>query len=355
VTATRKATELAGLLERRGASVVHAPTLKEQAVDHGALRRATESVLDDGVDVLVATTGTGIRSWLECAGEWGLADRLLSVLGRADILARGPKSVGALRAHGLRELWSPDTEQLDDVLAHLRLRDLAGRRLVLQEHGQSLAVEAEALRRAGARVTVVSTYRCEAADDLAPVFSLVDQVVAGGLDAVTFTSAPAVATTLQVAAAAGLKQALVEAFRTEVLAMCVGPVTAAAWTPYGVPAAHPERSRLAAMVTALESELRARESGSVLQVAGRSLVVCGDRVVVDGAEVTLTGAPLAVLRALAEQPGRVVPRRALMAHLPSGLASSEHAVEMAVARLRAAVGGELVQTVVKRGYRLPVA
>ncbi len=355
VTATRKAVELAGLLERRGATVVHAPTLKEQpVVDHEALRRATGSILDEGVDVLVATTGTGIRAWLDAAAAWGLDERLVATLGRADILARGPKSVGALRGHGLRELWSPDTEQLDDVLAHLRLRDLRGRRLVLQEHGQSLAVEAEALRRAGAQVRVVSTYRCEAADDLAPVFSLVDLVVAGELDAVTFTSAPAVATTLQVAAAAGLKDDLLVAFRTDVLAMCVGPVTAAAWLPHGVPAAHPGRSRLGAMVTALESEIAARESGSVLQVAGRSLVVCGNRVAVDGVSVTLTGAPLAVLRALVEQPGRVVPRRSLMAHLPSGLASSEHAVEMAVARLRAAVGSDLVQTVVKRGYRLPV-
>ena len=136
--------------------------------------------------------------------------------------------------------------------------------------------------------------------------------------------------------------------------MCVGPVTAAAWMPYGVPAAHPSRSRLGAMVTALEAELASREAGAVLEVAGHALLVCGDQVSVDGVPVRLSGAPLAVLTALAEQPGRVVSRRQLMAHLPSGLASSEHAVEMAVARLRTAIGSDLVQTVVKRGYRLPV-
>ena len=355
VTATRKAAELCGLLERRGAAVVHAPTLKEQAVvDHDALRRATESLVSDGVDVLVATTGTGVNAWLDAASGWDLDETLVTTLNRADILARGPKSVGALRRHGLRELWSPETEQLEDVLAHLRQRDLAGRRVVLQEHGQSLAVEAEALRRVGALVTVVSTYRCEAADDLAPVFALVDLVVGRGLDAVTFTSAPAVVTLLQVAGAAGLRDELVEAFRSDVLAMCVGPVTAAEWLRYGVPAAHPSRSRLGSMVTALESELASRESGTVLDVAGHSLMVCGDQVSVDGRVVRLSGAPLAVLAALAEQPGRVLSRRQLMAHLPSGLAATEHAVEMAVARLRTAVGSELVQTVVKRGYRLRV-
>ena len=48
-------------------------------------------------------------------------------------------------------------------------------------------------------------------------------------------------------------------------------------------------------------------------------------------------------------------RAQLVPRLPSGDAASEHAVEMAVTRLRAALGdGQCVQTVVKRGYRLRV-
>ena len=94
-------------------------------------------------------------------------------------------------------------------------------------------------------------------------------------------------------------------------------------------------------------------AGYVFGQLGRVAAV-GDQVSIDGRVVRLSGAPLAVLAALAEQPGRVMSRRQLMAHLPSGLAATEHAVEMAVARLRTAVGSELVQTVVKRGYRLRV-
>jgi uroporphyrinogen-III synthase len=47
----------------------------------------------------------------------------------------------------------------------------------------------------------------------------------------------------------------------------------------------------------------------------------------------------------------VLSRAELLRALPRG--SDEHAVEMAVARLRTALGGaDFVQTVVKRGYRL---
>lgn len=354
ITATRKRAELRGMLERRGAAVVEAAVLAERAThDPVELRRTTEQVVAEGADVVVATTGTGINTWFDAAARWGLDDDLLHVLRRAEVLARGPKAVGALRRRGLTEHWQAPTERLEEVWGLLRSRDLGGARVVLQEHGQSLAVEAEALRRAGALVTVLSTYRCEAAEDLTAVFGLVDLVVTRQVDAVAFTSAPAATTLLQVATAMGLREELLAALRRDVVAMCVGPVTAQAWTTHGVPAPYPSRSRLGAMVKALEEELAARE-GSGVVVAGRLLVVLPDRVTLDGEPLRLSGAPRAVLLALAERPGRVLSRRQLMARLPSGTARSEHAVEVAVARLRTVVGAAAVQTVVKRGYRLNV-
>ena len=354
ITSTRKRAELRAMLERRGAAVVEAAVLAERAAhDPVELRRATQQVLAEGADVVVAATGTGINTWFDTAARWGLDDELLRALRRAEVLARGPKTVGALRRRGLPEHWQSPTERLEDVWSLLRSRDLAGTRVVLQEHGQSLAVEAEALRRAGAQVIVLSTYRCEAAEDLTPAFGLVELVVTRQLDAVTFTSAPAATTLHQVAAAMGLRDELVAALRRDVMAMCVGPVTAQAWVAHGVPAPYPSRSRLGAMVNALEEELEARE-GTGVEVDGRLLVVLPGRVTLDGEPVRLSGAPLAVLLALVERPGRVLTRRQLMARLPSGTARSEHAVEVAVARLRAVVGTTAVQTVVKRGYRLNV-
>ena len=138
VTAARKAEEQVEMLERRGAKVTWAPALSADPnrVDEVALREATQRVLDGPIDIFIATTGVGMKAWFEAAEDWGLLDRLVEVIGGAEILARGPKSVGALRARGLRELWTPESEEFDDVLRHLRGRDLAGRRIVVQEHGQ---------------------------------------------------------------------------------------------------------------------------------------------------------------------------------------------------------------------------
>ena len=354
VTAARKVEEQVGLLERRGAHVEWAPALSldPNHVDDDELRRATGEVLARPIDMFLATTGIGMKAWFEAAERWGRREELVAAIGSAEILARGPKSVGALRAQGLRELWAPESECFEDVLAHLRGRDLGGRRIVVQEHGQSLSMVAHALRRQGADVTVVTVYRVAGAEDPAPMFRMVDLVAERKLDAVTFTSAPAVAALMGAAGVTGRRDEVAAAFQADVVATCVGPVTSAAFEMWGVPTIRPERSRLAAMVKLMETELPARRCGTALEVAGHQLLLHGDRVLLDGLEVRLSAAPLAVLQALAVNPGHVVSRPELLAALPSGLASSEHAVEMAVARVRAAIGTRLVQTVVKRGYRL---
>jgi uroporphyrinogen-III synthase len=105
------------------------------------------------------------------------------------------------------------------------------------------------------------------------------------------------------------------------------------------------------LAAALVDELPKR--APTIQVAGRELILRGHAAMVDGTLKPLAPAPMAVLRALAATPGRVLSRAALLTSLPRG--ADEHAVEMAVARLRAALGGSaFVQTVVKRGYRLRV-
>lgn len=354
ITSARKVEELTELLERRGAEVEPAPAMAIEAFDDCALRAATAALVDDPPDLFVATTGLGLRRWFEAAAGWGLLAELLDALRQAEVIARGPKAVGALRSRGLRESWSPPSECFEDVLVYLRGTSLAGRRIVVQEHGRSLSVVANALRLQGAAVQVVSVYRCEPADDQAAMFRMVDLVAERKVDALTFTSAPAVEIFLDVAVAAGRRDEVLEALRTDVLAVGVGPVTAAPFEMWGVPVLRPGRARLAAMVRTLEIELPSRRAGTELAVRGHRLLLHGDRVCVDGSETPLSPAPLAVLRALAERPGHVLSRRDLMSHLPSGHAGSEHAVEVAVARLRSAVGPSLVQTVVKRGYRLPV-
>src|SRR5690606_39357121 len=126
-TADRRRDELSALLERRGARVVLAPALRiVPLADDSELRTATRLCLENPPDVLIANTGIGMRGWLEAAEGWGLAEPLRAALSKAYVVARGPKARGAIRAAGMQDQWSPQSESCEEVLDHLRGRGIAG-------------------------------------------------------------------------------------------------------------------------------------------------------------------------------------------------------------------------------------
>ncbi|MFI9104544.1 uroporphyrinogen-III synthase [Streptomyces fildesensis] len=351
VTAARRADELAALLERRGAAVLRAPALRiVPLLDDAELLSATKELLDDGPDIVVATTAIGFRGWVGAADGWGLGEALLDRLSGVEVLARGPKVKGAIRAAGLTETWSPASESMAEVLDRLLEQGVAGRRIAVQLHGEPLPGFIESLRAAGAEVVGVPVYRWMPPEDIGPVDRLIDAAIARSLDAVSFTSAPAAASLLDRAGRLGRLDQLVDALRHDVLPACVGPVTALPLEAHDIPTFQPDRFRLGPLVQLIAAELPGRVRA--LPVAGRRVEIRGQAAVVDGELRTVPPAGMALLRALARRPGWVVPRAELLKALP-GAGSDEHAVETAMARLRTALGApKLIQTVVKRGYRL---
>jgi uroporphyrinogen-III synthase len=351
VTAARRAAELGALLERRGAEVLRAAAIRIVPVaDDTELHAATGQLISHPPDIVVITTGIGFRGWVEAADGWGLGEALIGAMRRATLLSRGPKSRGAVRAAGLSDAWSPPSESSAEVLEHLLASDLGGVRVAVQLHGEPLPDFVDALRCAGAQVIEVPVYRWVLPEDLAPLDRLLAAALDGGLDAVSFTSAPAAASVLSRADELGVLGPLLQRLRRDVLVACVGPVTAGPLVAREVPTVQPERSRIGALVRTLSEVLPARAPR--WPVAGHVLELRGHAAVVDGVLRAVPPTPMALLRLLVARPGRVVPRAELLSVMPAA-GDDEHAVETAVARLRAALGApRLVQTVVKRGYRL---
>ena len=356
ITAARRKEEFASLLERRGARVISAPSMRIVPLpDDSELLAATRRCLAEPVDLVVATTGVGFRGWLEAADGWGLAAALHERLAGASLLARGPKATGAIRAAGLAEAWAPASESSVDVLAHLLEQPLAGRRVAVQLHGEPQVDFCGALRDAGATVLEVPVYRWVLPEDVAPLRRLIDLITTGGLDALAFTSAPAVTSLLHYAATVDRESALVASLRgADMVSACVGPVCAIPLQRLGIEPLMPARSRLGSLVRVIADELPGLLTRRV-SVGGHDLSLRGQVVRLDGQAVSLTPAPLAILRSLLAHPGAVLSRADLLAVLP-GDSADGHAVEASIGRLRRAFGtADIVETVVKRGYRLAVA
>ncbi|MCQ8770922.1 uroporphyrinogen-III synthase [Streptomyces telluris] len=356
VTADRRRDELTALLRRRGARVVEAPTMRIVPLDDDvALRRATERCLTGPLDYVVATTGVGWRGWMSAAEGWGHGAGLAGACRDAEVLSRGPKATGAVRASGLAEAYSPGSEACDELLAWLLARDLTGRRIAVQEHGAPLPGFADTLRERGAEVIEVPVYRWRQPEDPGAVRRLVEQTVRREVHALTFTSAPAIDFFLDCARGAGLSAQVLDALRGPVLPVCVGSVCARPLEAAGVPSVRPERGRLGALVRTLTQILPARDRRT-LRNGPRPLVLQGNALIADGQALWLPPLPAAILRALAERPGWVLSRGELLRRVWNDDQTDEHAVEAAVGRLRSALGAHagLIRTVPKRGYRLAV-
>ncbi|RZQ62620.1 uroporphyrinogen-III synthase [Amycolatopsis suaedae] len=260
VTAERRAEEFIAALERNGLTVWHAPTIRiVPLAGDELLRQATERLVERPPGLLAVTTGAGFRGWVEAAGEWGLADKLLAGFGQARVLVRGPKARGAVRGLGLRDDWSAPDETNAELFGTLASMLTGDERVAVQLHGVPLPEHTDPLVAAGADVVEVQPYRWQWPDDLEPAHRLLDGVLDGRVRVLAFTSAPAAANLLTLAERRGLLDELLTALRGDgVLCACVGSVTAAPLTERGVPTVQPERSRLGALVKLIAAELERR-------------------------------------------------------------------------------------------------
>jgi uroporphyrinogen-III synthase len=354
VTSDRRSADLIDAFERRGAAVLHAPTVHMQhAEDDAPVISDTERIIDEQPTVLLATTSYGMRRWFEVADSAGLGEDLQRVLGRSAILVRGPKARGAVRAAGLDDDGMSDEETTASLVSKVIAEFPVGSIVAVQLHGRVDEGQLERLASAGYRVVTVAPYSWSVAGEGDErVTRLVDAIAGRQLDCVTFTSAPAVDGLFIAALARGRHREVVDALRSDVVAAGVGPVTTAPLVAAGVTPLQPDRFRMGALIRLVCEHLEARSTQRLTTRHG-DIELRGSLAIVGGTPVRLTPASLSLFRALVAANGAVVSRKQLSLALDG--AADEHAMEVSLSRLRQSLGTPgLVATVVKRGYRLDV-
>ncbi|CAN7332952.1 uroporphyrinogen-III synthase [Microbacterium foliorum] len=355
VAADRRSVDLATALERRGAVVHRAPALSIVTnSDDAELLARTERVIASPPDIVIVTTGVGFRGWIDAAHENGLDGQLDRALQGAHFVARGPKAHGAIQQAGFTADWVAESETSAEVGEYLLASGVAGKRILVQHHGAGADGLDELLTDAGAEVLSITVYRWGPPPDPDVVRRSALQAAGGEADAVLFTSAPGAASWIAFAEESGaLERVRRRAESGRLLLACVGPITAAPLHTANLRTTIADRGRLGSLARTVIAHFGGGKAPSLPTDAGLVEVRSGG-VLVDGAFIPLSRSAAALIEALASAGGRVLSRAELGGVLP-GAERNGHAVEVAVARLREALGGnELVHTVVKRGYRLAV-
>jgi uroporphyrinogen-III synthase len=262
---SRRAAEMATLIERHGGVPLVAPAMREVPLTDQRDAQAFACELEAGaVDVVVLLTGVGTRALADAVATVLPRERLAAALGRVTLVARGPKPVAALRELGLTPtivVPEPNTwrQLLDALDAHA---PVAGRRVAVQEYGVANPDLLDGLAARGASVVRVPVYRWALPEDLGPLRDAIGRLAAGGIDVALFTSATQVEHLMKVAADTGEMRALVTAMAGVVVGS-VGPVCSDALRRAGIAVdvepTHPKMGPLVAeTLRAAPALLRAR-------------------------------------------------------------------------------------------------
>lgn len=254
---------LASMISKRGGEPVCAPALREAPLDCADDVRYLLDKLESGsLDVVVFQTGVGARALFKEADRQGRLDFLLDSLRGITTVCRGPKPTAALKqvdvqiSTGIEAPYT--TKELLEALTALPVR---GKRLMALQYGERNAALMAALREQCASVDELCLYEWQLPDDTAPVASLIDELLDGRIDVITFTSQVQIRHLYVVAAANDVPaNELSDALNTRTIVCAVGPTCAAALADVGVATdTQPEYPKMGHMVNALAEYVGRRE------------------------------------------------------------------------------------------------
>jgi uroporphyrinogen-III synthase len=202
----RELDRLGRMLEEQGAETLRCPLVAiVDALDPAPVEAWIERAIAAPFDDLVLMTGEGLRRLRGAAERAGLEPDFREAMGHMRTITRGPKPARALREIALNPSLRAETPTTEGVIAALSAGELAGRRVGVQ---------------------LVAPYAYVPCADRDEIVAMIDEMTAGRVDAIAFTSAPQAARLFAAAADAGQDTRLVAALRATPIA-AVGPVVAA--------------------------------------------------------------------------------------------------------------------------------
>jgi uroporphyrinogen-III synthase len=237
---SRRATDMARLIEHYGGIPVLAPAVREIPLQENPAAFALASALLAGeVDIIIFLTGVGTHTLLKVIETRYAPSQLRQALARTRIVVRGPKPAAVLQElHVPITLRVPEPNTWRELLqaldAHAVDAPIQGRRVAVQEYGLPNPELLAGLEERGAHVMRVPVYRWALPQDTTPLRQAIQAIVAGEVQVVLFTSAIQVTHLLQMAAQHGCEDALRQAFR-KMVTVSVGPTTAEALLAHDLP------------------------------------------------------------------------------------------------------------------------
>ena len=234
---SRRAVEMARLIETYGGTAISAPSMREVPLaETDDVLLFARGLIGGQFDLVIFLTGVCARALLQVLTEAHLAEPFLQALRRVKVAVRGPKPAAVLREWNVPvALSAPEPctwRELLNVLVD-SCENLHSLRVVVQEYGVSNQEFLSALRERGAMVKEVAVYRWELPEDTAPLRTAVSNLVAHYIDVALFTTGVQAIHLFRIAEEMGQQERLRSALKNVVIAS-IGPATSETLQNLGV-------------------------------------------------------------------------------------------------------------------------
>ena len=248
---SRRAKEMAELIRRYDGDPIMAPSMREVPLSEN---RAALDLLPQieaaKFDILILMTGVGTKTLNETLLTHFPQERIVAGFKQLQLVARGPKPIGALKELGLQAaLTVPEPNTWREILSTLEgALNIRGKRIAIQEYGIANPELVAALEQRGAIVTAIPIYRWALPEDLTPLRSAIDKILAGAVDVALFTNGAQVDHLVRVAGfdnrVDGLRQRL-----KQIAVGSVGPVCSEILRRFGIhPDIVPEHPKMGSLI-----------------------------------------------------------------------------------------------------------
>ncbi len=278
---SRKAADMARMIERFGGVPLVSPSMREVSV--GQNRAAIDfanRLITGGIDVVIFLTGVGARLLVEQVERHVDRAQFLAAITDVKSVVRGPKPLAVLKELGITptivvpepNTWRDLLTTLDEKLPVANL--VAG----LQEYGVTNRSLVAGLEARGAVVESVHVYDWALPEDCGPLEQNIRRIAAGEIDVAMFTSANQVLNVLKLADELGLADELRDGFRNVVVAS-IGPTTSEMLRNENLPVdmepSHPKMGHLVTEAAERCGEILARKRNIAKQLGQWGIRECG--------------------------------------------------------------------------------
>ncbi|MFC5865051.1 uroporphyrinogen-III synthase [Acidicapsa dinghuensis] len=273
---SRRAVEAGKLIRMYGGEPLSAPAMREIPLNSdGPVIEFAEALISGAFDLVIFTTGVGVRTLIKTVSERTDREKFLSALRSAKIAARGPKSSSALREAGIPATvvapepftWRALVQAIEEKFGG----DLNGMNIAVQEYGTSNPELLTALAEKSVSITRVLVYQWALPEDMQPLREAVIALAHGHVDVVLFMNAGQVAHLFLMAERMGYTEALYEGFRSTVIGS-IGPSTTEGLSMYRLtPDFEPSQSKMGFLVKEIaenaEKLLKQKRAAASLHVS----------------------------------------------------------------------------------------